>query len=355
MYEEMTYENIKGRILENTKTDLSKIEGSFLDIISSPVSMELNKAYTEFDKILSIVYLDECEGEYIDKRVNMYGIYRKKGTKASVVVTFTGVNGTIIPKGTLVQSNDGILFETIDAGIISQLTANIVAESVNVGINTNVLANTLMQMPISITGITSVINFENASGGANIETDEELINRFKAYMQNPVTGGNLAHYDTWADEFSKIGRMKKFPLWNGGNTIKLAITDRQYQPASTILVEEFQNYIDPHRLGLGNGKAPMGAKVTVTGGIEKLINISCQIKLNEGYSAVDGLNQAIINYFAKITFVKNSISYMQLGSAILDVESIADLSNLTINSFSGDIELEDEEIPVLGNLNVVIA
>ena len=62
-YNQETYEAIKNRILSNTDTILDKREGSFLNNMVSPVSVEFAKSYAELDNILSIMFLEGATGE----------------------------------------------------------------------------------------------------------------------------------------------------------------------------------------------------------------------------------------------------------------------------------------------------
>ena len=141
---------------------------------------------------------------------------------------------------------------------------------------------------------------------------------------------------------------------DGGNTVKIAITNRFFLPAEQTLVDQFQEYMDPGTQGLGNGIAPIGAKLTITGGTQKDINITADVVLNEGYAEAEGAAEAVSKYLASIVYLKNSVSYMRIGGALLDCPSIADLNNLTVNGGIADIPLVGDEIPVLNSLNLTV-
>ena len=66
MYENKTYENIKASILSDI-SGIDKREGSIVNDMVSPVSLELENVYAQFDKMLGVMFLDSSAGEYIEK------------------------------------------------------------------------------------------------------------------------------------------------------------------------------------------------------------------------------------------------------------------------------------------------
>lgn len=339
----MTYEKIKQNILNEITTDINKSEGTIINDIVSPISLEMGKAYTEFEKILSLMFLDGMEGIYIDRKVSDYGIYRKAGTKAYCIVTFTGSNNTVIPSGTLVQAGGGLLFQTVEEVTILNTSAEVKAEALEIGSNYNVDADTITNIPISINGVISVTNVNKAIGGTDTETDESLLNRYLQQLQNPSTSGNVYNYKQWALGVQGVGGAKIFPLWNGPGTVKTVIVDSNKLPASETLVYEVSEYIEKMR--------PIGAEVTVKSATGINIDVSGTVVLSAGYtlqSVTDIFKNEITEYFKSIAFESNYISYARLGTILLSVDGVLDYSNLKLNDTSINISLADEEIPVLG-------
>lgn len=196
--------------------------------------------------------------------------------------------------------------------------------------------------------------YQNGTFRKENESDEQLRIRHRNKIIMPAQDGNAAQYRDWADNYDGVGAAKVFPLWQGGNTVKVAITNAVYQVAEPELVSAFQTFLDPGSQGLGNGVAPIGIKVTVTGGIQKDINITGNIVLADGYDLPEGVADAVSSYLASLTYVKNNVSYMRVAVAILDCPSIADLSNLTINGSNVDIALIGDEIPLLNSINLAV-
>lgn len=349
MYENMTYEKIKQNILDEITTDINKSEGTIINDIVSPISLEMGKAYTEFEKILSLMFLDGMEGSYIDRKVSDYGIYRKAGTKAYCIVTFTGSNNTVIPFGALVQAGGGLLFQTVEEVTILNTSADVKVEALEIGSNYNVDADTINNIPISINGVISVTNSIGAVGGTDTETDESLLNRYLQQLQNPSTSGNTYNYKQWALEVQGVGGAKIFPLWNGPGTVKTVIVDSNKQPATEILVNETADHIEKMR--------PIGAEVTVKSASGINIDVSGTVTLASGYTlqkVIDIFKNEIAEYFKSIAFESNYVSYARIGTVLLSVDGVLDYSNLKLNGTYTNIELNDEEIPVLGTVSLEV-
>ena len=114
------------------------------------------------------------------------------------------------------------------------------------------------------------------------------------------------------------------------------------------MIDEFQNYLDPNSEGMGNGIAPIGAKVTVTTATEKPINVSATVTLKSGYSDTSLITKAVSDYLASISYEKSVVAYLNIGSVILNVDGVESVNNLTLNDAISDISLNNEEIPVIG-------
>lgn len=61
MYEDQTYEAILDRLLENTRDDIDKTEGSVLYTAIAPAGLEFAIHYTELDGLIREGYADTCD------------------------------------------------------------------------------------------------------------------------------------------------------------------------------------------------------------------------------------------------------------------------------------------------------
>ncbi|NJB06664.1 baseplate protein J, partial [Clostridioides difficile] len=69
------------RTLENINLDIYKGEGSFLNNMVSGNNLELSKIYLELSKMHKMAFIQDTYNQFLDKRVNEFGVYRKLGTE----------------------------------------------------------------------------------------------------------------------------------------------------------------------------------------------------------------------------------------------------------------------------------
>ena len=191
--------------------------------------------------------------------------------------------------------------------------------------------------------------------GENETSDDDIRNAYYEFINSTISDGNVGQYKRWCEEYTGIGNFKVFPLWNGANTVKVSILSASNRAASSTLINEFQEYLDPNVTGMGDGVAPIGAFVTVTTATEVPISVSATVKLKSGYSDTSVISTALENYFSNISYEKSVVAYMNVGAAILDVDGVDSISDLKINGGTADITLGSEEIPTVGTTSWVVS
>ncbi|MGD9678439.1 MAG: baseplate J/gp47 family protein [Vulcanibacillus sp.] len=346
----MTYEDILQRMLDSVSSDVDKREGSIIYNALAPAAFELAQMYIELDTVLELVFANTSSGEYLDKRCVEMGIVRKQATKA----IRKGEFNTTIPIGTKFGIDDLIykVVEIID-GYNYKLECQTTGEIGNTPFGT--------LLPIDyVAGLTTAILSEVLIPGEDEETDASLLTRFNTRVQKSSTSGNVYHYLEWATEVSGVGATKVVAKWAGDNTVKIIIVGTDMQPASSVLIEEVQNHIDPNTEGLGNGEAPIGAMCTVVSAFSTGINITADISGTTAANVIDNFTQALNNYFK--TLVTNDwqtkesyiVSYAKIGSLLLDsiIEAGGiDYSNLLVNSATQNVQLTND-IPSIGTVTL---
>ena len=343
-----TYENIKNRILDNMKIDIDKREGSFLNNMVSPISQELAKAYIEQEDLVNMAFVRNGFFNYLDLKCEEYGIYRKEGTKAVGEVVFTGENGISIENGTILSSN-GLYFVVLNDSDIVNNQAELVVEALEVGKQHNLLANTKLSLTEPIYGITDIYVKSDITNGTDIETDEELRNRYFDTIKKSYTSGNVAHYEQWATEVNGVGLCKVFPLKNGNGTVEIVITDSNMLGASGELIESVKANIEEKR--------PIGANVSVVSVTEKVVNITANITLAGGYSVEEiksEFTNKVTEYLKEISFKSSYVSNARLGNLLLDTNGVLDYTGFKINNLSANIALSDIEVPKLGTISLEV-
>ena len=166
---------MKAKFGQDLDTSPESPEGQMISIIAdatAPLWEVAEHSYNAFNP-------NAATGVTLENLTQINNIKKKKATPTTVVVTFTGTNGIVIPLGTMVSSNSlmtgdiNYKFTTEVAGVISGGTFSALAICDTFGaIQIPVGAMTLLDNPI--VGVTSVTNNSIGNVGLNDETDAEL-------------------------------------------------------------------------------------------------------------------------------------------------------------------------------------
>ena len=130
-------------------------KGGLLQIILAPGAYVFWEGLQALRAQVPISFVDETSGRFIDKDAAAYGIVRKPGTAASVLLTFTGSAGAVIPAGTLCVTQDGRGFSTDeDLTLDEDGRGTVTATADAVGTAYNVPAGAIVSMQQAISGVT---------------------------------------------------------------------------------------------------------------------------------------------------------------------------------------------------------
>ncbi|HBY9732586.1 baseplate J/gp47 family protein [Klebsiella pneumoniae] len=145
-------------------------------------------------------------------------IYRKAATAArSPAATVSGTPGKTLSKGAVLNRDDGYQYTTDSAITINTAGSATVAVTAVLpditddvtggGASGNADAGTILTLDANAPGIdSSVTLIEPATGGANIESEEDFRLRGLLAYQNPPQGGSDTDYKSWALSVSGITR-----------------------------------------------------------------------------------------------------------------------------------------------------
>lgn len=143
--------------------------------------------------------------------------------------------------------------------------------------------------------------------------------------------------------------------WNGQDQLELRITRLTTDTVTTVWVDRVV-YRSTFSKDTGEGKAPVGARVTVEPATAVLINVSATLTIAPGYNA-DSVKSAvrdnIATYIKSLAFTSdNDVRYVRIGQAILDTPGVTDYQNLTVNGGTVNVAIGDQEVAVLGTVNL---
>jgi len=355
--QDVAYETILATLLAQVPDDVDKSQGSFIYDALSPVAVELTEAAIWAQEVLRRGFAQTTFGQYLDLRAAEHGLTRKPAVKATGQVVFTGTPGIIIPAGTQVSTNGSetapaVFFVTTeDSTIGSDGTVTVNIEAVESGTSGNVAAGAISLLAQPLHGVSSVNNAMPTSGGLDEESDESLLERLLLQVQYPPGTGNKYDYERWAKEVPGVGEAKCIPLWNGPGTVKVIITDSNGAPAGPELIQQVQEYIAPEP-GKGEGKAPIGASVTVEAPGVVTVDINVTLFYQPGYDPVAvkaNLETALASYINGLG-IGETVRYAAIGKIIFETEGVSDYSGLLINSGTGNIVVPENGKAVLGTV-----
>lgn len=353
MFEDKTVNSIHQDMLDNLSPDYEKSVGNMPYDLTKSFAIEAAKIYSGLSLLADKVDVDKLTGAELTKYVlQRKGVVRKLAKKSIGIVTVTG-NGNILI-GDLFETASGTQFKATENKEVVD-TANVNIEAVLAGSSGNVGANTINQIPVTLTGITAVNNASATYDGYEEESDASLRDRYYLALRRPPTSGNIWHYMYWAKEVVGVGDAKIFPLWDGDNTVKIAIIDADKLRGNIDLIERVQDYIDPDSLGIGEGQAPIGAYCTVVSATAKPITVGIKVTKLVGYTneqVIANISAKIIEHLKEIAFQQNYISYAKIGSLILESEGVQDWSVLQLNTTTANVVIAPEEVATL--LEVVL-
>lgn len=350
-YEHMTYEYILQRMMARVVEqypNLDSREGSIIFNALAPAAVELAIQYTELDNVLSESFVDTASREYLLLACEQIGM------NTNSFIESAGVHKAQFNVKVAIGSrwNCDLYNYTVTEYIgleNARYTYQVVCETA--GIEPNKATGDLTPITESPSGLSYAKLVECLVEGEDEATDETIRTAYRNFITSSTTDGNIAQYERWCNEYDGIGNSQVIPLWNGANTVKLCILSASNRAASDELIAEFQEYIDPGVSGMGDGKAPIGAFVTVDTATEVPINMVAEITLESGYTDTTPINEALTKYFAEKALKSRVVPYMTIGAVILGVEGVSSISNLTLNGKASDIVIDAEQIPVLGTTN----
>lgn len=347
-FSEQTEVAILGRLLDAIVPEVDKRQGSIAYDLSDPAAQEFAHAYISLDRTLSYAFLNEdMPSDLLTIAASDFGVGRKSAIEAKGEVTFTGQIGQPIPKDTQVRTDDGVYFITLNDVTLTQETAKVTVEAELGGISGNVSVGKIDTVVGDLAGVLTVTNELAFDNGVDEESDESLLQRVYDKVRKPATSGNVYHYEQWAREVSGVDAARVYPTWNGPGTVKVVLLGDDKQAPSQTVIDAVKTHIAEER--------PVGASVTVVGATEVPINVSADLTLASGATLDEvkaDIEKAVNAYLESLAFNDTLVRYTRIAAILLDVPRIIDYANLKVNGGASNIEVANEQVAILGTVNV---
>lgn len=342
-----TKEEILQRMLDQMTDQVDKREGSVVWDTRASTAYEMSLAYEHMQKLYANTYARTADRQGLIECADELGL-------TPYPATYAVRKGVFTPSTVEIGIGTRFSYEQLNFAVTEKIADGeyrLICETIGTAGN----EGSGLLIPIEyVQGLETATLADVLVYGEEEEDTEAFRERYFEAINNEDRDGNDAQYRKWAGEFPGIGNYKILPQWNGRNTVKVSILNSENGVASGELIADFQKYLDPGSTGLGNGAAPIGAIVTVSTATETPVDLSGAVVLADGYSEIEGVEEAVNAYLRSIAYAKKTVSYMSLGAVIQDCPCIEDLSSFLLNGSTQNITLGNEEIAVLSSLNLVV-
>ncbi|WP_283680317.1 baseplate J/gp47 family protein [Lentilactobacillus sp. Marseille-Q4993] len=357
-------------MMDELPTDIDTREGSIAYDAIAPTATALAANSIKKANVVRQSYTATAEGEFLDQRAIEHGTSRFKATYAQVTAKFLDDNNQPIDNvqvgDRFASIGDDPIFYTVKS-INADLTGLMVAETAGTRAN-GYIDQVLPVTPNDSLSWAEII--EITVPARDEEDDDHLRERLLAADNWMAYGGNIADYQDMLRNIVEVGAAQIYPAWQGGSTAKLVILDNSLMPASSTLLKQVKEKIDPtDASGEGYGLAPIGHAVTVVAPEVVTVNVTVSIAVDVTKTLNEvkpQLQTAISEYFAerrkawgKIN-TKTGRGYAltvyrsQILSAIMRVEGIVDASMPVLNGNNSDVVMiltnDKSQLPVLGDV-----
>lgn len=364
--ENQSVEEIHERMMAELPHDIDKSEGGHPWNLTRP-SAYLGAYFAQFivPEAIKLIFPQFAEdyADIMNEHAKNRGLVRKTATAATGEITITGTEGTTIPAGSAfstasVNGEPAVEFKTTEETTINKDgTAKVGIEAVDAGSVGNVPAGTIILKANQISGISSVTNEKETSGGTEEETTESLQQRIMEYDATKGVSfvGSPPDYKRWALEVNGTGNAIIIEPTDDSGLIRIVLTDANGAPANEELRQEVYNHImrpdaPEERLAPVNGGnievvAPEGVEITISVVVE-----------TDGTS-IESIKTALANSlqaYVSEALEDREIRYSKVYSIISNTAGVEDLKAFLLNGTTGNIQITDAQIPTVSEDSITI-
>lgn len=372
-FDTQTYQNILQAMLDRVPDTYDKRDTAPIPTALGPAAWALEGFYLSLNQVQQQAFVQTASGDSLDMLSVIGGLTRYPASAAvrlgvfnaavAIGARFSTINGEssinfiVTATDTPSDPTEGFYYY--------QLTAE------TPGTIGNEYTGPILPIT-SIPGLTSAEITDILIPGDDTETDDELRQRLITALNERPFGGNIASYRSYVLGLDGVGAVQVYPTWNGGGTVKLSVLGADFLPASSELVENVQNAVDPPpNQGLGLGMAPIGAQVTVVAPTELTVNVAATLTLASGYQigqvqqpiedAIEAylltVRQAWATNTSSTAVVYEANVYLaRVTAAIVGVEGVVNATNVTLNGGTADLTLTEngttQQVPTLGTVTL---
>lgn len=351
MFEDKTFESIMDGMLAEVPNELDKREGSIIWDALAPAAKIQEQVYRDLDQALQNAFGDTANGDFLAQRAKEDGVIKREATPSTRHFQTTGSGK--ITAGDRFFVNNAVYFDALEDAVIPGTFS---AQSEDVGSETAVDVNSDVVPVDYIDGLETItiVSDPNDVDGLDEESDDALRERYFSRSDDAPGPGNNDDYESWAKSRSGVGNVIIDPLWQGEGTVRVIILDQDGHQATQAIIDDVQSYLDPGSNGIGEGKAPEGAKVTVvTADIITVDATIPEIQPDNGYTLEQAQSNAVdaLSQYLRVINPGGVIRVREAEAAIIGTAGVLDMGDLLINGARDSIILESNQLVDLGSVS----
>ena len=362
MYEDQTYDKLMQRKIAHIKEidpTVDTREGSLIFFALAGNSAEQTQFYMDLDVTLNETFADTASRPNLIKRAAESGVEPDPATYAVLKGEFTPTN---LELGLNTRFSLGglnyFIREKVSDGVY-QMQCETAGE-----IGNQYLGD--MVPVLYVPGLETCKLTQVLIPGEDEQATEDLRTEYFESFSDTAFGGNRADYREKTNSLAGVGGTKVYRATTGGGAVKLVIIDSTFKKPTFELVAAVQDAIDPvASQGTGDGIAPIGHVVTVSGVTETTVDIATTITYQNGYVWADiqaAVSMAIDAYFLELskawqdmqTAMSNTgliVRVSQIETRLLGITGVLDIANTKISAVASNLTLDVDAIPVRGTVS----
>ena len=312
------------------------------------VAAQIYALYVQADWVNRQCFPQTAVEDYLDLHAQLRGVERRGAVAAQGIIRFETDSAPAadltIAAGTVCMTAGLVRFETVEDAVIQagQTWGETLAAAVVPGAAGNVAAGTIRAMAVAPVGVNRCTNPEGFSGGVDGESDEELRARVLETFQRMPNGANAAFYQQGAMSFPQVAAATVIPRPRGVGTVDVVISTAAGVPDSTLL-QQVQDYFDERR--------EIAVNLVVRAPEVLDLDLSIEVSAAKNYdidTVLDNVETALRSWFDGRRMGEN-VRLAQIGALVFGVEGV---ENYVITAPAADLEVEVDELPWLGELEL---
>jgi uncharacterized phage protein gp47/JayE len=385
-YDADTAEQIEAALIADAKEyfgeDLNDTELATIRRFYRPIAERLAETQGDIGLVLESSQIDHASGTALELLTALIGVRRDPSSPATGIVKFSrdSAAGTdyTIPSGTTVQTDDEhpVRFTTDESAVLKQgdtsVSVSVTAESA--GPRGNVGANTVTDAPNTPSGVESITNPGEITGGTEKENDDELRARAKEELAQgsrasaPALINSVKQVDgvTSVSIFVNDGNVQQISgtsnkgfelIVAGGNDNEVGEAIMETKAAADTSFGGYNGTNVTVSAPLGNGQT---LDVDFSRPAETKIYVDAEIDVTDEFTDADDVRDEIVSYIGGMlssgqdaTGIGNGddVVYGEVEYAVRSVKGVYDVTSLTIGTSdppgsTSNLTISDSEVAI---------